>query len=164
MSELCSNFDSIIFSYCVVAIILDIKKMDIVGQILEETGGVGVDFILEDEMMEHMITTNNLVALLAPHGVWASSRDVQLDPPVSKVLKLKGASVAFLFRHSWSLFSTQQGLLLHILTDLMDKVKLIELKSHSLNFYPLPQILTAYMACTQPNTIGSTGVFMHVGH
>lgn len=131
---------------------------------MEETGGIGVDFILEDENMEHVVSTTDLVTLLAPHGVWASSRDLQLDPPVSKVLKLKGASVAFLFRHSWTLFSTQQGLLLHIMTDIMAKAKSIELKSHSLNFYPLPQILTAYMACTQPNTIGSTGVFMHVGH
>ncbi|KAG8171391.1 hypothetical protein JTE90_007589 [Oedothorax gibbosus] len=59
-------------------------------------------------------------------GCWGKvdyiKENLQLDPPNSRLLFMKCASLGFLFEHAWTLSSTQQGQYLHILMDIMEKV------------------------------------------
>ncbi|XP_023220080.1 quinone oxidoreductase-like protein 1 [Centruroides sculpturatus] len=65
-------------------------------------------------------------SILYPYGQRPYSNPIVhtkfLDPPNSRTLYLKCASVGFLFEQAWSLSSTQQGRYLHILMDIMEKV------------------------------------------
>jgi len=117
--------------------IIDLQKESLVSSILEETGGVGVDYILDesDDNDIEKIPQNQILQILAPNGFWGTSKNIQLDPPQSKILTLKGASLVFLFRHSWTLFNTQQGRLLHILQELMSLAETHKLEPKKLNFF-----------------------------
>lgn len=56
------------------------------------------------------ISLPTLIACLGVHGrLLTSTPNLQLDPPLSRQLFLRGASVAFLFPHSWLLGATQRG-------------------------------------------------------
>ncbi|XP_055947941.1 quinone oxidoreductase-like protein 1 [Argiope bruennichi] len=106
---------------------------------MEETGGLGVDLIVDNGVTlfsdnEYRILTNDnysypvpskheIISALAVGGRWITSKEnLQLDPPNSRLLFLKCASLGFLFEHAWTLSSTQQGQYLHILMDIMEKV------------------------------------------
>ena len=80
--------------------------------ILQETGGTGVDCILEtlESSETSKFGKHELVSSLAACGRWATThKNLQLDPPHSNLLFLKGASLCFLFPHIWLLSSSQLG-------------------------------------------------------
>ncbi|XP_033111633.1 quinone oxidoreductase-like protein 1 [Anneissia japonica] len=104
---------------------------------LEETGGLGVDIIidsgvnmfpdqLEDDVIakkQNLPSKHELISSLAICGRWVTShRDLQIDPPNSELLFLKNASISYLFPSVWTLSTSQQGRYLHILRDVMNKV------------------------------------------
>lgn len=111
----------------------------LVSSVMEETGGVGVDCIVDNGV--RLFTVEEDIALLAekskflkPHKIdvlsclgfsakWVTShQDLQLDPPDSQQLFLRNASVSFLFPPAWTLMKAQHGRYQHILTDIMQKV------------------------------------------
>lgn len=119
--------------------IIDSRKSNIslLDVCLDETGGAGVDCVIDngvqqfaEEFIENSDLTNpvpskdDIIMCLAVGGRWITSqKDLQLDPPNSKILYLKGASVSFLFKDAWTLSKGQQGRFLHILTDVLEKVE-----------------------------------------
>ncbi|XP_071423605.1 quinone oxidoreductase-like protein 1 [Pithys albifrons albifrons] len=120
-----------------VARVLDVShgKVDVAESCLEETGGLGVDIVLdagvqlysaEDEssskaqLLPHK---HDIITLLGVGGHWITTeRNLQLDPPDSHSLFLKGATVSFLNDEIWTLSSVQQGKYLSILEDIMEKL------------------------------------------
>ncbi|XP_013413940.1 quinone oxidoreductase-like protein 1 isoform X2 [Lingula anatina] len=115
------------------------KSDFLVGAVLDETGGLGVDCVIDngvhmftseedsrilvDEMRHPLPSKYDIISSLAVGGRWVTSQfDLQLDPPNSEMLYLKGASVSYLFEHVWTMSAGQQGRYQHILLDLMDKV------------------------------------------
>ncbi|XP_039567826.1 quinone oxidoreductase-like protein 1 isoform X2 [Passer montanus] len=110
-------------------------KIDVAESCLEETGGLGVDIVLdagvrlysaEDEpaskcqLLPHK---HDIITLLGVGGRWITTeRNLQLDPPDSYSLFLKGATVSFLNDEVWNLSSVQQGKYLAILEDIMEKL------------------------------------------
>lgn len=116
--------------------VIDISngKAHIAESCLEETGGLGVDIVLdagvrlyskEDTATElHPLPhKHDIITLLAVGGHWVTSEEnLQLDPPDSHCLFLKGATVAFLNEEVWNLSSAQQGKYLCILKDVMEKL------------------------------------------
>lgn len=104
---------------------------------LEETGGAGVDCIIDNGVQQYseefsgdsdacnrIPSKHDIIMCLAVGGTWITSQqDLQLDPPNSKILYLKGASISFLFKDAWTLSRGQQGRYLHILTDVLEKVE-----------------------------------------
>ncbi|XP_041258108.1 quinone oxidoreductase-like protein 1 isoform X2 [Onychostruthus taczanowskii] len=110
-------------------------KIDVAESCLEETGGLGVDVVLdagvrlysaEDEaaskcqLLPHK---HDIITLLGVGGRWITTeRNLQLDPPDSHSLFLKGATVSFLNDEVWNLSSVQQGKYLAILEDIMEKL------------------------------------------
>ncbi|NXM30049.1 QORL1 protein, partial [Oxyruncus cristatus] len=113
-----------------VARVIDVShgKIDVAESCLEETGGLGVDIVLdagvklfsaEDEsasksqLLPHK---HDIITLLGVGGHWITTeKNLQLDPPDSHSLFLKGATVSFLNDEIWNLSNVQQGKYLYIL-------------------------------------------------
>ncbi|XP_075710694.1 quinone oxidoreductase-like protein 1 isoform X1 [Rhinoderma darwinii] len=113
-----------------VARVIDVSKgnVNLTEEGMEETGGLGFDIIADAGAIlynsEHSVTKTKLLphkheilSLLAVGSHWVTrEQDLQLDPPDSTILFLKGASLSFLNEETWSLSSSRQGKYLHILT------------------------------------------------
>lgn len=106
---------------------------DLLSTVLEETGGLGVDTVIdsgvrlheEDESAEMKLLPHkhDIISVLGVGGHWVTShQDLQLDPPDSRLLYLKSASVSFLNGDIWTASSAQQGRYLHILKDIVEKL------------------------------------------
>uniref|UniRef100_A0A8C9F1Z3 Crystallin zeta like 1 n=1 Tax=Pavo cristatus TaxID=9049 RepID=A0A8C9F1Z3_PAVCR len=125
-----------------VARVIDVSngKIDVAESCLEETGGLGVDIVVdagvklysaEDEstsksqLLPHK---HDIITLLGVGGNWITTeRNLQLDPPDSHSLFLKGATVSFLNEEIWNLSNIEQGkylyiLLMIMLKDIMEKL------------------------------------------
>uniref|UniRef100_A0A672Q430 Quinone oxidoreductase-like protein 1 n=1 Tax=Sinocyclocheilus grahami TaxID=75366 RepID=A0A672Q430_SINGR len=108
------------------------SKQDLVDSCLEETGGLGVDIIIdsgvrlyeeEPEAQRHCPHKHDLLTLLSVGGHWVTTEQhLQLDPPDSHILFLKAASLSFLNDEVWTTSRAKQGRYLHILKDVMDKL------------------------------------------
>lgn len=126
-----------------IANVIDLRKTkkSLVDICMDETGGLGVDCVIDngvlrqDEDVKEQVdmslshknplpSKHDIISCLAVAGSWITSlQDLQLDPPDSQMLYLKGASLSFLFEHSWVLSRGQQGRYLHILSDIMEKLE-----------------------------------------
>uniref|UniRef100_A0A3P9JC26 Crystallin, zeta (quinone reductase)-like 1 n=1 Tax=Oryzias latipes TaxID=8090 RepID=A0A3P9JC26_ORYLA len=106
---------------------------DLLSAVLEETGGLGVDavidsgvclFIEEKQLEEKLLPhKHDIISMLSAGGTWVTShQDLQLDPPDCRLLFLKSASVSFLNPEVWMTSSAQQGRYLHILKDVIEKM------------------------------------------
>uniref|UniRef100_UPI00398F6A16 quinone oxidoreductase-like protein 1 isoform X2 n=1 Tax=Pristiophorus japonicus TaxID=55135 RepID=UPI00398F6A16 len=116
------------------AINLSDRKVDLVDSCLEETGGLGVNIVVdcgvrlyskEDEpaAKQHLPHKHDILSLLAVAGHWVTTEEnLQLDPPDSQFLFRKGATISFLNEEVWQLSNMQQGKYLHILKDVMEKL------------------------------------------
>eukprot|EP01121_Diplochlamys_sp_Union-15-3_P002719 TRINITY_DN1246_c0_g1_i1.p1 TRINITY_DN1246_c0_g1~~TRINITY_DN1246_c0_g1_i1.p1 ORF type:complete len:334 (-),score=58.29 TRINITY_DN1246_c0_g1_i1:103-1104(-) len=117
--------------------IIDLNSENLVETVMEETGSLGVDFILENPdfaiTSKYNISRRDFIKCLAVHGTWVTCNQLQLDPPDTKQLFLKDASVVFCFEPSWLLSQSQQGRYLHVLSDLakMLSTKTIKCSIHS---------------------------------
>ncbi|CAN9500208.1 unnamed protein product [Ophioblennius macclurei] len=108
---------------------------DLLSEVLEETGGLGVDIVVDsgvrlhdkgDEPSEDTKLLPHKHEVLSVLGVWGhwvtSHQDLQLDPPDCRLLHLKSASVSFLNAEVWTASRSQQGRFLHILKDVVEKM------------------------------------------
>ncbi|XP_017739359.1 PREDICTED: quinone oxidoreductase-like protein 1 [Rhinopithecus bieti] len=97
-------------------------KVHVAESCLEETGGLGVDIVLDagvrlyskdDEpavKLQLLPHKHDIITLLGVGGHWVTTEeDLQLDPPDSHCLFLKGATLAFLNDEVWNLSNVQQG-------------------------------------------------------
>ncbi|XP_042617355.1 quinone oxidoreductase-like protein 1 [Cyprinus carpio] len=95
------------------------SKQDLVDSCLEETGGLGVDIIIdsgvrlceeEPEAQRHCPHKHDLLTLLSVGGHWVNTEQhLQLDPPDSHILFLKAASLSFLNDEVWTTSLAKQG-------------------------------------------------------
>nr|CAE30376.1 SI:dZ63M10.5 (novel protein similar to human crystallin, zeta (quinone reductase)-like 1 (CRYZL1)) [Danio rerio] len=99
-------------------------KEDLVDSCLEETGGLGVDIIVdsgvrlydeEPEAQTKQPHKHDLLTLLSVGGHWVTTEQhLQLDPPDSHILFLKAASLSFLNDEVWTVSRAKQGRYLRI--------------------------------------------------
>lgn len=109
-------------------------KVHVAERCLEETGGLGVDIVIdagvrlyskddEPAVKQQLPHKHDIITLLSVGGHWITTEEnLQLDPPDSHCLFLKGATVAFLNDEVWNLSNAQQGKYLCILKDVMEKL------------------------------------------
>ncbi|XP_043557197.1 quinone oxidoreductase-like protein 1 isoform X4 [Chiloscyllium plagiosum] len=109
-------------------------KIDLVDSCLEETGGLGVNIVIdcgvqlyskEDEPVakQHLPHKHDILSLLSVGGHWVTTvENLQLDPPDSQFLFRKAATISFLNEEVWQLSNMHQGKYLHILKDVMEKL------------------------------------------
>uniref|UniRef100_A0AAQ5YJT2 Enoyl reductase (ER) domain-containing protein n=1 Tax=Amphiprion ocellaris TaxID=80972 RepID=A0AAQ5YJT2_AMPOC len=101
------------------------NSSDLLPVVLEETGGLGVDIVIdsgvclqeeEEEEKKFLPHKHDIISVLGVGGHWVTShQDLQLDPPDCRLLHLKSASVSFLNPEVWTASSAQQGRYLRIL-------------------------------------------------
>ena len=69
-------------------------------------------------------TKHQLISCLAARGHWVTTQPhLQLDPPHTQQLMMKGASLHFLFEAVWGLSGAQQGHYLHTLKSVVSKLQ-----------------------------------------
>lgn len=106
---------------------------DLLSVVLEETGGLGIDIVIDSgvrlqeeeqpEEKEFLPHKHDIISVLGVGGHWVTShQDLQLDPPDCRLMFLKSASVSFLNNEIWTASSAQQGRYLHILKDIVEKM------------------------------------------
>ncbi|XP_006639104.1 quinone oxidoreductase-like protein 1 isoform X2 [Lepisosteus oculatus] len=110
------------------------QKSALVDICMEETGGLGVDIVVdtgvrlygadEESASKKLLPhKHDIITLLAVGGHWVTSGEgLQLDPPDSRGLYLKGATVSFLNDEVWNASASCQGKYLHILKDVVEKL------------------------------------------
>ncbi|XP_069616895.1 quinone oxidoreductase-like protein 1 isoform X2 [Ranitomeya imitator] len=112
-----------------VARVIDVSKgnVNLTEKGIEETGGLGFDVIVDAGVMMYnsgdsinkqslLPHKHEIISLLAVGSHWVTREQyLQLDPPDSNILFLKGASLSYLNEETWNLSSSQQGKYLHIL-------------------------------------------------
>jgi NADPH:quinone reductase-like Zn-dependent oxidoreductase len=128
-----------------------------VTELLSETGGLGADMILDNLKSRYRqgYTKSELIRCLAVHGRWTTtSSDIQLDPPESKILYMKNATISYLFEHSWILANAQQGRYLHILKEVLEKLEHNQLKVKLTVDFPLERLKDAHLLLQTANTNG----------
>ncbi|KAH0624851.1 hypothetical protein JD844_032709 [Phrynosoma platyrhinos] len=118
-------------------------KYDLTESCLEETGGLGVDIILDAGVRLHRKEDNatsqqllphkhDIITLLSVGGHWITMEEnLQLDPPDSRRLFLKGATVSFLNDEVWNLSNMQQGKYLYILSSHLYSLFALTMLSHT---------------------------------
>uniref|UniRef100_A0A1A8K7T4 Crystallin, zeta (Quinone reductase)-like 1 n=1 Tax=Nothobranchius kuhntae TaxID=321403 RepID=A0A1A8K7T4_NOTKU len=125
---------------------------DLLSAVLEETGGLGVDIVIdsgvslqekeeEEKLLPHK---HDIISVLGVGGHWVTShQDLQLDPPDCRLLHLKSASVSFLNPEVWTASSAQQGRYLHILKDVVEKMSAGVLRPQLQEVIPLYEATVA---------------------
>lgn len=74
-------------------------------------------------------TKHQLISCLATRGQWVTRQpNLQLDPPESQQLLIKGASVHFLFEAGWTLSGAHQGDYLLMLKNIVSRIEAGTLK------------------------------------
>ncbi|XP_061602139.1 quinone oxidoreductase-like protein 1 isoform X2 [Cololabis saira] len=128
---------------------------DLLSVIMEETGGLGVDIVVdsgvclheeEEKLEEKKLLPHkcDIISVLGVSGHWVTShQDLQLDPPDCRFLHLKSASVSFLNCEVWTAASAQQGRYLHILKDIVEKMSVGVLRPQLKEAVPLYEATVA---------------------
>lgn len=108
------------------------SQVDLVEVCLEETGGLGVDIVIdsgvrlqeeEPEARRLFAHKHDIITLLGVGGHWVTSEEnLQLDPPDCQSLFLKAASLSFLNQEMWTASRARQGRYLHIMRDIVEKL------------------------------------------
>jgi len=121
--------------------IVNISQESIVGVVDEETGGIGVQHLVDLSSAPvpdttgvgkvistvlspaSMIPKRKAMQLLAVHGHWVSfCSDLQLDPPESRLMCLKDATLTFAFGPAWGCSPHKQGVRLHMMEEILKHV------------------------------------------
>lgn len=120
--------------------------------VMDETGGLGVDCIIDNGTLCKNVadsydddfskpTKHDIISCLAVGGRWVTNQsDLQIDPPDSEVLHLKGASLCHLFPEMWILSTFQQGRYLHVLEDILDKACSGVIRPHLMTVLPSSEV------------------------
>ncbi|XP_066991034.1 quinone oxidoreductase-like protein 1 [Anabrus simplex] len=128
---------------------LNHKNASLKSVVMMETGNLGVDIVVDqgvgqfpgncniynnDNKSHHVQfvpSKHDIISCLSVGGRWVTSKaNLQLDPPNSRLLYLRCASVGFLFEQAWMMSSAQQGRYQHILMDIMEKVATKTIRPH----------------------------------
>ncbi|XP_038132689.1 quinone oxidoreductase-like protein 1 isoform X2 [Cyprinodon tularosa] len=128
---------------------------DPLSVVLEETGGLGVDIVVDSEVRLHedeeegeerklLPHKHDIISVLGVGGHWVTShKNLQLDPPDCRLLHLKSASVSFLNPEVWTASAAQQGRYLHILKDIVEKMSAGVLRPQTEEAVPLYEATVA---------------------
>jgi len=141
-----------------IARVIDSKSTSLLEAVMEETGGLGVDAILDARCVMSPAGLENeadvMINCLAVHGRWAHSNpNLQLDPADSERMFFKSITCSFIFEQSWVLSAGQQGRYMHILADIMSKVRQDEIRPKVQRVMQLERIREAHRVL-QGNKVG----------
>lgn len=143
----------------------------VLKRVLDETSGMGVDCVIDDgvEMNDrhlqrergresrdtHLLPKRDVISCLGAGARWVTQQaNLQLDPPDSEVLFLKGASVAFLFEQQWSLSQAQMGRYRHMMQEALRLIETGQIKASIAKKVDWESVIR--VANEEPQLIGMT--------
>lgn len=122
--------------------------------------GEGEKEIHKTQKNKLRISRRELIRCLSVHGRWCTvTRNLQLDPPDSELLFLRGGSVSYLFEQVWLLASKQHGKYLHIIRDILGKLASGAIKSDVTDVFSIDKIKKAHQSVID-NKIGKVIIKM----
>lgn len=141
--------------------IIDTAYESVVDAVMEETGGLGVDVLVENRMDAREARSEapgldpaDATRCLAAQGRWVTcARGLQLDPPVARILSSKGASLCFLWDPVWLLAGDQLGRYRHIVTRIMELLAEGRLQPNISNRFSLDRAPVA-LRCLETSCVG----------
>lgn len=132
--------------------IIDMSKENPLKIALEETGGAGVDYLLDacPSCYENPTSLKtDIIRCLAAHGHLATTQcSLQIDPPESRLMFLKGCTLSYIFGGIWTMCPSQLGVLHHMVDDAMDKLSKEEIKAKISAVFSLDKVQAAYEAAS----------------
>ncbi|CAG0916374.1 unnamed protein product [Notodromas monacha] len=113
--------------------LLDLSAgMNLLNQVKKETGGQGLQLIVDDWKAAWSPSFHDLVCVSGVGCRIVTTRfNLQIPESVSRQLFLKCASVSYLFEHVWTLSGHARGKYLHMLADIDSKLERKILSSNS---------------------------------
>ena len=142
-----------------VARVIDELQEDVAEIIMEETDGIGVDYIVETKvssstsLLDPIQRKRSLIKSLGAHGSWVTrSKSMQLDPDETEILNLKNGSISFIFTQAWLLSPSKQGKFMHILDTVMRSVAEGKLRPLPCTSFNLSQIREAHRLLENENS------------
>ena len=101
-----------------------VKILGFPEQLLSETGGLGVNHILDFSLGHNSTSKKAILDCLAIRGKLAiRNPDFQLDPPESQILYLKSSSICYFNENSWAYNGLEQSKFLHLLSSCLKYIK-----------------------------------------
>ena len=134
--------------------VIDGRTERVSTAVVQETDGVGVHHVVElgyapNFQAEEALSPapGEILDCLGPHAIWATRRRrLQLDPPESAQLALRGASLAFIYTQSWVACGARRGAFLHMVQEILRRVadKSVSLNAiRQISLPQTPQVLVA---------------------
>jgi NADPH:quinone reductase-like Zn-dependent oxidoreductase len=122
-----------------------IKVSELPESILTETGGLGVNYILDFNAFHDSNSKKNILDCLGIRGKWATSnQNLQIDPPESYQLFMRNASICWFNEDIWTHSGTDHGKFLHLINTALKYLKEgIEIRPSKTFF--LTELDTAYL-------------------
>lgn len=97
----------------IVRVIQDSSSDILVTEVLKETNGQGVKYLLDLRLPSDPYSNMQLIDCLSVHGNWCTAwPGMQLDPPESTQLYHRAATLSFLSEYAWLAANPDQGRLL----------------------------------------------------
>lgn len=107
------------------------------------------------------ISFPTLVQCLAVQGrLLTSTPNLQVDPPLSRQLFLRGGSLSYLFSQNWLLGATQRGRFAHVVTEVLNLANRGTLQANIHAKFPLSALNQAWRALTTSCPTGKIVVQM----
>mmetsp|Transcript_700 Transcript_700/g.2351 ORF Transcript_700/g.2351 Transcript_700/m.2351 type:complete len:535 (-) Transcript_700:147-1751(-) len=104
-----------------IARVIDERREKLMEVILEETGGMGLDWIMDTH---GTLKIDEIVPMMAPHSkILTTSVDAQYSMAICRQLLLKNITLSFMCELTYVLSNTQQGKLLHMLKQIVNDLK-----------------------------------------
>lgn len=132
--------------------IIDTRREKLKDVIMEETGGLGLDWILD---AQGTLSINTIISFMGFHArIITTSFEAQYNLAVCRQLLLKNISLSFLFEQTYALGSTQQGKLIHMLNEILQDLKKKNIHVQIQGVYPPEKIREAHRQLENPKSFG----------
>lgn len=107
------------------------KITELPDGLITETGGLGVNYILDFNYAHDGKSKKNIIDCLGIRGKWAvCDPDFQLDPPESYQMFMRNSSICWNNEGTWMHSGTEHGKFLHLLSTSLKFAKGLELRAN----------------------------------
>lgn len=135
------------FQHRVEVLVVGNVGAELAQSVMARTAGLGVDYVYESLALALTPEERKArIACLGAHGKWCLQRQQQLDPPETRALLLRGASVCFVFSPVWSMHPMQRGRYLQVATEVMRLASEGKLSVSNVDRFPFAKTLNAIEA------------------
>lgn len=112
--------------------------------VLARTNHLGVDCVYESVARPlDAVQRKARIACLGAHGRWCVGAELQLDPPESRLLLLRGALVCFAWTPAWTMHPLQRGRYQHVAAEIVRLASAGKLRVSNIDRFPMGKTANA---------------------